>query len=156
MNKFNNIVKCYCNKREDGLHLNSGQYFTLKFNVEQEGHYDFQIKHYHEGWDTWIPITVWHPDGSSLGYIPCLPHSQDAEITLYLKKGENIVEIKHNFGNEIIFYEINLIGVSKNIQPKLYPSADSFYVSEPRRAVIVLEKYNKELLKITCDNKIRQ
>ncbi len=150
MHSITNIVKCNCNNREEGLCLNSGQSFTLSFTVEADGYYDIEFKYLHDYWDEWVRIEVCHPDGGTLNYMPPLPFGDFAETTLYFKAGENLVVFRHRFGNEIIFKEITLMGASINTTPKLYPTADSFYKSNPRRGVIVLENYSRKLEKITC------
>ncbi len=153
MHKINNIVKNGCVSREDGLCLNSGQSFTLSFQIEADGYYDIEFKYLHDNWDQWVKISVYHPDGGVLNYMPPLPFGDFAEATLYFKEGENLVEITHNFGNEIVFKEITLMGASIKTMPKVYPTADSFYKSEPRRAVIISENYGRPLKKITCGDK---
>ncbi len=150
MHSINNIVKCYCNNREEGLCLNSGQSFTLSFTVDADGYYDLEFKYIHDCWDQWVHIEVKHPDGGTLNYLPPFPFGDFAETTLYFKAGENLVTFTHKFSNEIIFKEITLMGASINTIPKLYPTADCFYKSKPRRGVIVLENYSRNLEKITC------
>lgn len=153
MHKINNIVKSGCISREEGLCLNPGQSFTLSFDIEADGYYDIEFKYLHDYWDQWVHIEVKHPDGDVLNYMPPLPFGDFAETTLYFKKGENLVEINHAFGNEIIFKEITLMGASIKTIPKLCPTADSFYKAEPRRAVIILENYQRKLRNITCGDK---
>ena len=155
MHKIDNIVKSFCNNRPEGLCINPAQNFTLSFSVDADGYYDLELKYFHEHWDQWIHLEVTHPDGETLDYMPPLPFGDFAEVTLYFKKGENLVAFKRDFefGNEIVFKEITLMGASVNTMPKIYPTADCFFKSKPRRGVIVLENYCRKLQKITCGDK---
>jgi len=149
-----NLTEINC-PMENGvpLLLDNDHSFSTKLDVPCDNYYDVEFEYFHDDWDNWLDITVSYEDGETLNYLPCFPHGgRKLILPMYLKKGENNLLIRHNFGHEFYVYDIKVKGVTDE-KSSISPLNQTLFIGEEKTLQLLLKSYNATLIKIESEGK---
>ena len=121
---------------EDRKHVfdvEEARIFRTTLAVVKTGYYRVCVRYSHDNWDGWLKLEVVGETGETFTAIPPLPRKyRESVLLVRLFAGVNRISMAPRFDHPMEIRELELLGEAADLKPSVIPSADRFYLSEPR------------------------